>query len=73
MLIFSCSPRLGSRYRNYPIYKSDEALVIAIAIAMSRAIAISSFFLIKLCISRVPGFPRPAYLVNNGANLYEKL
>ena len=26
---------------HYPIYKSDEAVVIAIAIAMSRAIAIA--------------------------------
>ena len=37
MLVFSCTPRLESRYRHYPIYKSDEALAIAIAIAMSRA------------------------------------
>ena len=41
MLVFSCTPRLESRYRHYPIYKSDEALAIAIAIAMSRAIAMS--------------------------------
>ena len=39
MLVFSCTPRLESRYIHYPIYKSDE--VIAIATAMSRAIAIS--------------------------------
>ena len=41
MLVFSCTPPLKSRYRHYPIYKSDEALVIAIAKAMSRAIAMS--------------------------------
>ena len=37
---FLYSP-LESRYRHYPIYKSDEALAISIAIAMYRAIAIS--------------------------------
>ena len=31
MLVFSCTPRLESRYRHYPIYKSDEALAMAIA------------------------------------------
>ena len=36
-----CTPQLESRYRHYPIYKSDEAVAIAIAIAMSRAIAMS--------------------------------
>ena len=43
MLVFSCTPRLESRYRHYPIYKSDEvkAIAIAIATAMSRATAIS--------------------------------
>ena len=41
MLVFSCTPRLESRYRHYSIDKSDEALVIAIVIAMSRAIAMS--------------------------------
>jgi len=39
MLVFSCTPRLESRYRHYPIYKSDEALAIAIDTAISRAIA----------------------------------
>ena len=41
MLVFSCTLRLGSRYRHYPIYKSEEAVAIAIATAMSRAIAMS--------------------------------
>ena len=41
MLVFSCTSRLDSRYRHYPIYESDESLVIAITIAMSRAIAMS--------------------------------
>ena len=36
-----CTPRLESKHRHYPIYKSDEAVAIAIAIAMSRAIAMS--------------------------------
>ena len=34
-------PILKSRYTHYPIYKSDEALALAIAIAMSGAIAMS--------------------------------
>ena len=43
MLVFSFTPRLDSRYRHYPIFKSDEAEAIAIAIAtaMSKTIAIS--------------------------------
>ena len=41
MLVFSCIPQVKSRYGHNPIYKSDEALAIAIAIAMSRAIAMS--------------------------------
>ena len=39
MLVFSCTPRLESRYRHYPISKCDEDLDIAIAI--SKDIAIS--------------------------------
>ena len=41
MLVFSWTLQLESSYKHYAIYKSDEALVIAIAIAMSRAIASS--------------------------------
>ena len=36
-----CTPRLESRYRHYPIYKSDVAVAIVIAIAMSRSKAMS--------------------------------
>ena len=36
-----CTPRLKSRYRHYQIYKSNEAVAIVLAIAMSRAIAMS--------------------------------
>ena len=38
---FPVLPDSSQSYRHYPIYKIDEALVIAIAIAMSRAIAMS--------------------------------
>ena len=34
MLVFSCTPRLESMYRHYPIFKSDEAIAIAIYIAI---------------------------------------
>ena len=41
MLVFSCTLRLESRYRHYPIYKSEQALAMAIDIDISRAIAMS--------------------------------
>ena len=39
MLVFPCTPRLESRYKHYPICKSDEAVAIAIAIAIAIASA----------------------------------
>ena len=39
MLVFPCTPQLKSRYRHYPICKSDEAVAIAITIAIAIASA----------------------------------
>ena len=39
MLVFSCTPRLKSMYRHYPIFKSDKALATAIAIYIAISVS----------------------------------